>query len=253
MGARYEISGATCADLEEQDFLICLKRDCDTSNRALLASSSDNNHATLLEPGDELYGTLAKRCGHVDYDISLIVDHHFSAVASPSKKNQEQASSSSCPVIKVEANFLEDGKHYQKVTKVFDQQDADLYVSPELDSLFIGTFKLEVLRLAHESVDPTKSKHKAYDVINYNCADFMISLAKALDIKIDSKITSYVTRRLIQEAGQDLVGKIRDSIHFDSLFFGPRKLTLRAAANEPSDDQVIQALVEARTAEIVSN
>ena len=51
-----------------------------------------------------------------------------------------------------------------------------------------------------------------------------------------------------EESGKDLADKIRNSIHLGSKFFGDRNLRLGGSKTEDelSDDQVIQALVEAR-------
>jgi hypothetical protein len=133
---------------------------------------------------------------------------------------------------------------------MWDNVEEGLSMFSEEESLPIGTFKLADLAQAYEDTpDDDVSAGRGggvYDLVTNNCATYMVKLASTLGVKIDSRITSFVARRLIEESGKDLADKIRNSMHYFS-FFGDRR-NLRSSAGqqetyEASDQELVEALV----------
>jgi hypothetical protein len=238
----------SCAEIVGKTFTMCThtgstSQACSASRRTRSRRQllkDDSSSSFLLEKGSADYHRYADLCGSFEYDVFLFVDDHFYAVAHP----KEEAASVGCPAVVTHATFQHGSEHYKKEIMAWKTKEEADSVFPEDQSLFIGTFKVSDVVRAHEGVDPVP---KAYDVLTNNCADFILSLASSLNVKIDAKITTYVTRRLVAEAGKSVADKIRKSANFFNLF-PSRNLRTTSDYAAAEDEQVIKAAVAMRAA-----
>ena len=184
---------------------------------------------------DPEYKTVLEKCGDFDYSGYIHVDAHLYALGSP----QEDAIKSGCPFVVAYSKFDSDKIAHKFISIWNDHKEGEDMFEKD-GSLYIGTFKLNKLAQAYQDTDPSVAGR--YDVVSNSCADFVLGLGSNLGVKVDSRITSFVARRLVQVAGQELFDSIRQSLGFLSLFKQDRHL--RASDTPLTNDQLIDLLVE---------
>ena len=191
---------------------------------------------------EQEYKQLVDSCGDHDYDVSLYVsDTHFFGMATRETKVVDNI----CPsLIVTHVDFDEDGPATKELLGWFDKTEGMIHFPKK--SAAIGTFKVKELTSAFESAKP--SGVGKYDYISNNCADFMINMANELGVKIDSTITGYITRNLLEDSGSALIEQIKESASFLSFFEGRR---LRAGMPDLRDDRVLELVVEGRASDIL--
>jgi hypothetical protein len=156
------------------------------------------------------YKAILEKCGGLEYNGFVHVDTHFYAIASP----KDEAVDAGCPFVVAFAKFDKDKIAHKRIS-LWQVKENGEDMFDEDGSLHIGSFKLDALAQAYEDSDPSAAGR--YDVVTNSCADFVISLGSKLGVKIDSRITSFVARRLVQVAGQELFDSVRKSLGYVSL------------------------------------
>jgi hypothetical protein len=216
----------------------------DASRRRLQSTSSKSFH-----PGDKTYQQYLEACGHFEYPLFLHVDQHSHLMVYGIPP--EAATAAGCPFGAAHSVFAtRQGKPVaEKEILMWSKVDEGLSMFQERESLPIGTFKLADLARAHEATPDHENDvgvSAVYDIVTNNCATYMVKMASTLGVKIDSRITSFVARRLLEESGKDLANKIRNSLNYFSLLRGDRR-NLRSSAlkatNGPTDQELVEALV----------
>jgi hypothetical protein len=205
-----------------------------------------------FSPGDDTYQQYLEACGHFEYPLFLHVDQHSHLLVYGVPP--ETAVEAGCPFGAAHTVFVtRQGKPVVvKEILMWTNVDEGLSMFQE-ESLSVGTFKLADLARAYEATpDGTDESGKAngvYDIVTNNCATYMVKMATTLGVKIDSRITSFVARRLVEESGKDLANKIRSSLNYFSLLGGDgggrrylRSWAMKATA-EPTDQELVEALV----------
>jgi hypothetical protein len=203
-----------------------------------------------FNPGDETYEQYVEACGHFEYPIYLHVDRHSHIMVYGVPPDAAMAAG--CPFGAAHSVFVtRPGKPAtEKEILMWSNVTQGLSMFQEQESLPIGSFKLSDLAQAYEATpdDGIGGGSGVYDLVSNNCATYMVKLASTLGVKIDSRVTSFVARRLVEESGKDLANKIRSSMHYISFLGGGRR-NLRAsavqeAASEPTDQELVEALVQ---------
>ena len=239
--------------------------------------------ALSLKPEDAAYQEFLHKCGDREYTGSLYVDTHLYAVASP----LEQAEAEGCPFLVAHSVF---GKEEENCGGGGGDGDGDgsdssrnetpvarkelLVWSDKLagESLFdsegmlpFGTFKASTLADAYERAEaasrgPGGGANGVYDVIANNCGDFVIHLASILGLQIDASVTSFVARRLVVESGKALVDRIRNSMHYKSLFSSgdcgkpARQRHLVGSTTGTGEQQrIVETLVQSKASELYAD
>lgn len=201
--------------------------------RHLAASSVTRFNGSSSSNEPEVQSHLEK-CGEHEYEVALFVDGHLHAVATP----MESAAAAGCPMMSAHALFdVEQNLPGRKELMIWNslEEGQDIFQG----SYPLGNFKLAQLKEAFDVAEPNAAGYEMYDVVTNNCGSFMISLANALDVKVDSAVTSFVVTSLLKESGKDFFDNVRSSANFFSLFDNRH---LRAES--VSDEQLAQLLVE---------
>ena len=181
-------------------------------------------------------------CAGYDYDSFLFVDSHLYAVASP----KEDAVTAGCPFVVVHAILQDHSGEARKEILIWEGKEEGLSVFPETESILIGTFKFSELVRAYKEADPSAGS-SSYDLIGNNCGNFMVSLGARLGVKIDSRVTTYIARRLLEESGKALVNRLTTNVNYKSLFKS-RHLRSKPA----TDEEVVKLLVETQASALFS-
>lgn len=119
----------------------------------------------------------------------------------------------------------------------------------------IGTYHLSELARAYEEVNPATGR--AYDIVNNNCASYMIDLAQALNVKIDSRVTSFVVRRLVEESSDSFLNMLRSRFNngwsLTSLWSSFKSFFEETSHDKvtKSDSELIQKLVNNQSYKIM--
>jgi hypothetical protein len=146
-------------------------------------------------------------CGAYSYEGLIYVDSHLHAVASPG----EEAVNAGCPFIIAHSVFDDlTSPAYKEVLIWDDKEQGEAVVKG--GSLSIGTFKLADIAQAYQQASPNAKGAKAYNIMTNNCGNFVVNLASLLGVKVDSKLTSFVSRRLLAKSGTVLFDRLRSSI-----------------------------------------
>jgi hypothetical protein len=186
------------------------------------------------------------KCGEYAYDVSIYVDSHLHAVASP----KEEAVAAGCPFIVTHAVFDQsDGPGRKEILVWWDKEEAESLFLAD-GSFPIGLFKLSDLAQAYEGANPNADGAGVYDVLTNNCGTYMVSLGLALGVQINTKMTAFIARRLLEHAGQELIHSIRESAHSLvrwSHHISPEK------EQKVSDDKLVELLVEAQVSPLLEN
>ena len=205
-----------------------------TSRRRSLTEIATEESSKVLNGDEADYHSTLEACGDFDYEGHLYInaDPHFFAIASP----MDEAVAAGCPfVVANVAVSKEDGIMNKQMLVWENKEDAESHFDQE--SLLMGTFKLSELARAYQETDA--SSGDVYDVLTNNCAGFVRALAPKLGVKIDSKVTSFVARRLFEDNGKELVDYLKSSANYLSHFMGRN---LRAVS--ATDEEFIDLLVE---------
>jgi trypsin len=218
-----------------------------SSRRRMLALSS----ARSLKQEDEKYQSYLAACGDLDYDVSIYVDASTHLFVMGVPKDKDAATAANCPMGAVHAVMSENDKASKEIVMWEDMNEgASMFEKEGL--LHIGTFKLEALADAYETAEPDNTRNMAtgnfnyYDIVTNNCASFLVNLANELGVKIDSRMTSFVARRLLTNSGKELADKIRNNMNFFSLF-GGRNLRGTAGNSKltaTTDKEIVERLVD---------
>ena len=207
----------------------------------------DRRHLILDEgsdivwKGDEPeYHAIAETCGDFDYEGRLYIDEapHFFALASP----KEEAVAAGCPFLAASSGFGSDATTMHKQMFVWREKDVGETIFMK-ESLSMGTFKAAEIVHAFDEADA--SNGDKYEVLSNNCAGLLISMASNLGVKIDGTVTAFVTRRLLEEKASGIVGRIKESINYKSLFQGRHLVR----SDGLSDEQLLELAVERQVSE----
>ena len=220
---------------ETSYFIDCDYDECCRHKRKL----TEQSHFSFAGNEDE-YKEFVDACGEHDYKVSLYVgDTHFSGIAVPASDDIDAG----CPSFVVaHVDFDEDGPATKELYGWHDKAEGMTHFPKE--SAPIGTFKAKDIARAFETAEPSGAG--AYELLTNNCANFLINMANLLGVKIDSTITTYVTRRLLEDSGSALVDQIKESAFFLSHFEG------RHLRGDIHDEELVQLVVDARATDIVA-
>jgi hypothetical protein len=191
-----------------------------------------------LQDGEQEYDTeRMQACADYDYEGHLHVgDAHFFVVAVPGAV----AKNAGCPAMAAHAVYESEDRVPIKQGLIWN--DPEECQSHFEESLYIGTWRLETLLEAAEQAEHTRPG--SYNIITNNCANFLLDIMRKLEVKINAKMTSYVTRRLLQNS--PVVKGIREAY---KEVFGSRNL--RGEGDDMSDEDLIQLVVETRANEFL--
>ena len=201
-----------------------------------------------FEGDEEEFLSLVGKCASHKYQVHLHVTNHLYAVLSPT----ENAIIAGCPYMVAHAivGDREDSMSLvaRKELLLWNNREELEELHPPANAFLIGTFVLQDLLEAYHSAEVKNVDHLHYDAFSNNCSNFLINVAKQLGIEIDSTITSFVTRRLVDNAGTDLIKKIRNSAYpYLNSLFPSRHLR---EIEKISDEKLIELVVEARAREV---
>ena len=197
--------------------------------------------AELVDSTEKQAAAVLQECGDHDYDIYLHITGHLSVLAVPGR----EAKQVQCPYIMAHAVISDTVA--RKELELWNEQKSFEEFYPTEGSVFLASRPLKVFSSAYLDAEVTSPDIAMYDAVKNNCANFAISLGSKLDIKIDEHVTSFITRRLLEENGQDLAEKIRKSLHFPSLLAG-RGLDREEVVSE---EDLVQILVKMTANELL--
>ena len=213
-------------------FQTCFNIECCRDTRRRLLG------ADVAFDGDEPeYREHLEKCGDYEYEALLFVDSHLHGVVSP----KEEAMEAGCPFLVVHAVFEGTAPGRKEILFFDDKQSGEyLFADGKLaeGSLPLGIFKLHELARAYDEADA--GSEASYDIVSNNCGSFMVDLATKLGLTVDTKVTSFVARRLIEDSGKQLAEMIRSNLKNLSPF-GDRHLLRGETA---TDEELVEALVE---------
>ena len=224
-----------CEPTYRSNACFCTEADYNSGCRNRRRSLSQESDA--LWKGDEPeYFAVVEACGDYEYEGRLYIDSepHFLAVASP----KEDAKAAGCPFIVINAIEVDESGMRKQILAWDDVDKGDSLM--ENESLVMGTFKLSSIAQAYQKADASQQNGGAYEVLTNNCAGLVVSLASKLDIEINSRVTTFVARRLLEENTNSLVDSIKSSIHYLSLFKDRHLLR----SNSVTDEELIDLVVE---------
>ena len=214
-----------------------------SSKRSSKGKGSRNlvaDNAMPITQNDPDYRAIARTCGDYDYQGALFVDTHLYAVAIP----QEGATFAGCPFFVTHSIFASESHVAVKELVVFDNaRVGEEFFGPE-GTYVIGTFKLSKLLSAYEHTDPGAAG--VYDALTNTCGNYMIELAQAIGAQIDTQVTSFIARRLVESNSKAVLDRVRRHINFSSLF-GDRHLRVE----DVSDKDLVERLVEAQASSLL--
>ena len=189
---------------------------------------------------EDEYQEFVDACGEHDYEVSLYVgDTHFSGIAVPASNDISAA----CPsFVAAHVVFDEDEPATKELLGWYNKAEGMAHFPKE--SAPIGTFKAKDIARAFETAEPSGTG--SYELLTNNCANFLINMANVLSVKVDSTITAYVTRRLLEDSGNALVDKIKESAYFLSYSDG------RHLRGDIHDKELVQLVVDARATDIAA-
>ena len=223
---------------------------CPNSNlhrRDLLADDSLKGEDSFAGVEDEVL-EFFEECGKYDYEGLLHVTDHLYALGIPSK----EAKQANCPHIMINGlvGNREDpmSTEARKEIKFWSNQEDFEAAFPSADSLSFGSFPGSKVFEAYHKVDVTAPGFSHYDAIKNNCGTFIINLANELGINIDGKVTTFVARRLVEKAGEDLLNQFRESVHFQSLFVGHNR---QLRGDVIDGEQLVELVVESTAADLL--
>ena len=197
-----------------------------------------SKYSVAVEKDHPDYRAIASSCGDFEYEGALYVDKHLYGVAIP----QADAAYAGCPFIVTHANFVDDDSAAEKEMLFFDTKKVGQRFFGEEGTYVIGKYKLSELLRAFEKADPAVAG--VYDVLTNSCANYMIELAQGLDAKIDSQVTAFIAKRLLESNSKEILDNVRNHMDFSS-FFGDRNL--RA---DIGDEELIEMVVESQAASL---
>ena len=197
-----------------------------------------------LETADKLMEDteLLDKCGDTDYGAFLFVDEHIYAVAFPGS----DAQAAGCPMLVAHAVFESEHRAGNKELLQWNDVTVGEYLFPQDESLSMGTFKLSELWRAYHDADVNASGYAVYDIVTNNCGAFVVNLASELDMPIDTRVTTFVVRRLLQNSSKELYQRVRQSVSYLDLY-GNRR---RRRAETVTDEELINLLVDYQTSKV---
>jgi hypothetical protein len=202
------------------------------ANRRLLLTTS-----YLLSREDNDYDRYLSDCGSFEYYVALYVDEstNLYAVAFPN----EDAAAAGCPMIATHAIVQLHGAPATKELLVWDdvEQGRNMFDSDGFVS--VGTFQVADLARAFDNVE--LGSKGGYDIVTNNCATYLVNLASELGVKVDTRITGFVARRLLENSGSEFVKSVRASVSYLTLFQGRNLRSAEAATDEDIVELVVNA------------
>jgi hypothetical protein len=231
----------TCGEINTSPKICTIK--CNAARRNLLSSNS----IRLSEESSEFHSYMDK-CGDFEYDAALYVgETHLVALASPKEKD---AIAAGCPFVAVHSVLSTEDNNVAAQKEIFiweDKDEAEAFFSEKGSSLYVGTFPLDDLARAYQQAAPTADGKGVYDIVANNCGAFIVNLATELGIKVDSQITAFVARRLLEDGAKEFFDSIRTSFNYFSLFEGRSRLGM----DNVSDKEIVDLLVEKHTSKLL--
>jgi hypothetical protein len=203
--------------------------------------------AYSLNLEDDAYAKFLGECGSFNYDTALYVDAdtHLYAVGFPN----EDATGAGCPMIATHAIVRHDGATATKELLFWDNVEQGSRMFDKDGLVSVGSFMVLDMAQAFETVEPAGSSNGgAYEVVTNNCAVYLVNLAFELGVKIDTRITGFVARRLLENSGSQFVESVRASVNYLSLFKGGRNLR---SGDSATDQDVVELLVTAGAAKLL--
>jgi hypothetical protein len=207
------------------------------SSRRLLTTSYP------LSREDDGYDRYLSDCGGFEYNVSLYVDEstHLYAVGFPN----EDAAAAGCPMIATHAIVQLHGAPATKELLVWDdiEQGRNMFDSDGFVS--VGTFQVADLARAFDNVK--LGSKGGYDIVTNNCATYLVNLASELGVKVDTRITGFVARRLLENSGSEFVKSVRASVSYLTLFQGRNLCSAEAA----TDEDIVELVVNAGASKLI--
>ena len=159
--------------------------------RTLLVS---NGHGEEQGQSQVVLQDLEYHCASVEYELMLIVDDHVSLLAIPKLNGVDKS------IVKDVCGTLylhDHGNERGKVMELQDEKDTKAELKElESDPLTLGTFVFpEILQGYYDATDTTAISD-GYDLIENNCASFVLSIMHALDIQMTPEIISHAFKGL---------------------------------------------------------
>jgi hypothetical protein len=160
-------------------------------------------------------------CSAVNYDMFLVMDGaHMVGLATP----VEEENANHCPMMVFHSTVSPVDKKLIKVTMTVE---ADAVAETAEDTkLHLGSRPLARIVDAFESAEVSKGGIKTYDAITNNCAVLLRNMCDPLDIPVDNRMISFVTKRLMSEKGGHMIEIMKKSRTLSALWeYGNRFLT----------------------------
>ena len=204
--------------------------------RALELADVIDENSIFLTPDGAYYRKIADSCSDYEYEGAIHVSTHPShiyAIAIPKK----DATVAGCPVLATHANFDTDGAVAEKEMMVFASKDVGDRVFGKGGTLAMGDFMLSELLRAYEEADPSVAG--VYDDWTNNCFNYVVDLAKSLGVKVDTRVISFVARRLLESNAEELMRGVRAHFDFYSFIEG-RNLRADYIPDEELSEKVVQ-------------
>jgi hypothetical protein len=196
-----------------------------------------------LSRKDDDYDSYLSDCGPFEYNVALYVDEstHLYAVAFP----KEDAAAAGCPLFATHSIVQLHGAPATKELLVWDdvEQGRNMFDNDGLIS--VGAIKLADMARAFEKVE--LGSKGGYDIVTNNCATYLVNLASELGVKVDTRITGFVARRLLENSGSEFVNSVRASVNYWTLFQGRNLRSAEAA----TDEEIVELVVNAGASKLV--
>ena len=215
------------------------KKGSGSGKRARRSRNLISANSIAVEQDDPDYRAIARACGDYEYEGALYVDTHLYAIASP----LQEAELAGCPFVVTHTSFEDAYTVAEKELLVFENKRVGQRFYGKDGTYVIGTFKLSEILRAFEDSDPAVAG--VYDALTNTCASYMVDLALHLDVKIDTQVTSFIVRRLLEHNTRDILDRVRSHVDFSSLF-DSRHLR----AEDVTDEELVEIVVEMQASSV---
>ena len=160
-------------------------------------------HLQAVEGGSRALAEDHAECMAGDYNMFLVMKGaHMTGLATPVKED------SACPNVVFHSNVEIDGGMTKSIMTIEQEGVAEI---GEDEKLHLGTESLASIVAAFDSADVSKQGEKAYDAVTNNCVVLLRNMADPLDIPVDKRMISFVSKRLLAESADHMVEMMKKS------------------------------------------
>ena len=154
-------------------------------------------------------------CSDADYDMYLVIHGaHFAGLATPKDDN-------TCPAVVFHAEASDSSSPMTKI--VLHAEPEDLDEVEEDAMLHLGVKSLSEIVAAFENA-PVGKSGKLYDAVSNNCVAMLRNMADPLDIAVDDRMISFVSRKLLEGSAEHMFEMMKESPALNTIVNGGRRL-----------------------------